>query len=407
MAHGTMFETVDARALRAWLLGHVCPYWAERIVDPRGGYFEGLNASGEVAHAPQRTVLNQARLTYVFSHAAVLGAGPAMLAAACHGFKQLQAWQGTPEGGGWPRSRTREGECIDGARDAYDHAFVIFAAAWHYNATKSADALRMADGAFDYMHRHLADASAGGFFEEYPNLARLPRRQNPHMHLLEATLAMFFATREPAWLARSRDVVELFEQHFFDRIGGSIGEYFAADWSPVDDPAGGVREPGHQFEWVWLLAQYRLASGERRGQAMSDRLFKFGNTFGRDLKEPLQGIAFDLLERSGGVTAGTKLFWPQTEFIKACVARVDSGQSAAMEDIDAHLGRLRAHYFRPDGANWCNQLTRSGEPLADVTPARVLYHLFLAVAEVVRVKERIEAADATRDNGRFRAVGAA
>ena len=78
-----------------------------------------------------------------------------------------------------------------------------------------------------------------------------------------------------------------------------------------------------------------------------------------------------------------------------------------MEDIDTHLGRLRAHYFRPDGANWCNQLARSGEPLADVTPARVLYHLFLAVAEVVRLKERIEAADATRDNGRFRAVGVA
>ena len=91
-----MFETVDARALRAWLLGHVCPYWAERIVDPRGGYFEGLDASGKVAHAPQRTVLNQARLTYVFSHAAVLGAGPAMLEAACHGcvtntrFRRLQ-----------------------------------------------------------------------------------------------------------------------------------------------------------------------------------------------------------------------------------------------------------------------------------------------------------------------------
>ena len=41
--------------------------------------------------------------------------------------------------------------------------------------------------------------------------------------------------------------------------------------------------------------------------------------------------------------------------------------------------------MRPDGANWHNQLAREGTPMTPVTPARVLYHLFLAVAEVERV----------------------
>ena len=405
MMSPTIFAATDAKSLRHWLLEQVCPFWAARIVDPRGGFFEGLHASGEVAASGRRSVLNQARLTYVFSHAHVLGQAPAMREAAAHGFAQLQRWQATADGG-WPRARSSEGECIDAACDAYDHAFVIFAAAWHYSATQNADAIRMADAAFDFMHRHLADGRGGGFFEEYPDTARLPRRQNPHMHLLEATLAMFFATHEAKWLARSRALVELFEEHFFNRASGSLGEFFKADWAPADAPAGDLREPGHQFEWVWLLAQYRRASGERRGQTLADQLFKFGNTFGRDLKEPLQGMAFDGLDRGGGVTAETKLFWPQTEFIKACVARVDAGQSAAMEDIDTHLGGLRAHYFRPDGANWCNQLTRSGEPLVDVTPARVLYHLFLAVAEVVRVKVCTELGDARRDNGCDQSVGA-
>ena len=406
MTSPMIFNAADAKSLRSWLLEQVCSFWAARIVDPRGGFFEGLHASGEVAASGRRSVLNQARLTYVFSHAHLLGKAPAMLEAAAHGFEHLQSWQGNADGG-WPRARSSEGECIDAACDAYDHAFVIFAAAWHYSATQNADAIRMADAAFDFMRSHLADGRGGGFFEEYPDTAKLPRRQNPHMHLLEATLAMFFATQEAKWLTRSRALVDLFEKHFFDRASGSLGEFFKADWSPAGAPAGELREPGHQFEWVWLLAQYQRASGDQRAQTMADRLFKFGNTFGRDLKEPLQGMAFDALDRSGCVTAETKLFWPQSEFIKACVARVDAGRSAAMEDIDTHLGRLRAHYFRPDGANWCNQLARSGEPLADVTPARVLYHLFLAVAEVVRLKERIEAADPTRGNGRLRAVDVA
>ena len=41
--------------------------------------------------------------------------------------------------------------------------------------------------------------------------------------------------------------------------------------------------------------------------------------------------------------------------------------------------------MRPDGANWHNQLRRDGSAVAPVTPARVLYHLFLAVAEVDRL----------------------
>jgi mannose/cellobiose epimerase-like protein (N-acyl-D-glucosamine 2-epimerase family) len=41
--------------------------------------------------------------------------------------------------------------------------------------------------------------------------------------------------------------------------------------------------------------------------------------------------------------------------------------------------------MRPDGATWHNQLARDGTPLTSTTPARLLYHLFLAVAEVDRL----------------------
>ena len=41
--------------------------------------------------------------------------------------------------------------------------------------------------------------------------------------------------------------------------------------------------------------------------------------------------------------------------------------------------------MRPDGASWHNQLARDGTPLTPATPARVLYHLFLGIAEVDRL----------------------
>jgi len=86
------------------------------------------------------------------------------------------------------------------------------------------------------------------------------------------------------------------------------------------------------------------------------------------------------------LVAGTKLFWPQTEYIKALVARAEwRDDTAARAAISTHLALIAKNYLRPDGASWHNQLARDGKPLTPITPARVLYHLFLAVAEADRL----------------------
>ncbi len=48
--------------------------------------------------------------------------------------------------------------------------------------------------------------------------------------------------------------------HFIDAETGGLREFFKADWTPYDGEKGRIMEPGHQFEWAWLLARW----GERR-----------------------------------------------------------------------------------------------------------------------------------------------
>ena len=390
MFSGALNTGLDAASLRRWLLDEVCPFWSERIVDPAGGYFEGLNADGRPVRDMLRTVLVQARLTYVFSHAFCLGRAPQMRAAADHGFKQLQQWS-LSHGSGWAKSQSTDGTTGNSSRDTYDQAFVIFACAWHFRATGKPEAIAMAESAYEFLRTHVADQLHGGFFEEYPELGTLPRRQNPHMHLLEATLAMFASTAQQKWLHASSQLVALFKTRFFDQSSGSLGEFFNAEWSPCAGVIGELREPGHQFEWVWLLAEFARLSGDDDVVGLSDQMFDFGQKFGLDNNEPLYGLAFDAVNSTGKVTADSKLFWPQTEYIKACVARWERGDTRMDKEVDAHLSRLRTHYFRADGANWRNQLTRRGNCLTEATPSRVLYHLFLAFAETIRVKESLEA----------------
>ena len=84
-----------------------------------------------------------------------------------------------------------------------------------------------------------------------------------------------------------------------------------------------LREPGHQFEWVWLLHEFHRHTKDDSVAPYAERLFAFGSTFGIERGEGLSGAVFDGVDASGALVAGTKTLWPQTEYIKACVARAE------------------------------------------------------------------------------------
>src|SRR5262245_22416399 len=249
-----IFEPGDSETLRPWLIDHVCRFWLERVHDPAGGFFENLDALGAPVATQRRTTLVQARLTYVFSHAYLLSHDPVFREAARHGLAFLMRAARAPDGG-WFRAVSVDGATLDNARDAYDHAFVLFALAWYCRATGDRNVIQLADATWEFMQHRLADPQHGGFFEDFtPGIAgaRLPRRQNPHMHLLEAVLALHAATQEKNWLRRAGALVDLFRRRFLDPDTGALIEFFGADWSVAPGDEGRLREPGHQFEWVWL-----------------------------------------------------------------------------------------------------------------------------------------------------------
>ena len=390
----SVFDPHNLRTLRPWLLEHVCPFWLQRITDPAGGFAEEIDSLGSPIGRSRRTTLVQARLTYVFSHAYMLNGDPTFGKAARHGFSFLVSTARAPDGG-WFRAVSTEGATLDNARDAYDHAFVLFALAWYFRATHDASAIQLADATWQSMQAHLADPRHGGFFEEFApgrSEVKLPRRQNPHMHLLEALLALHVATAEKNWLRRAGAMVDLFKRRFSDPQTGALAEFFADDWSPAPGDSGRLREPGHQFEWVWLLYEYYRLSRDESVILYAQRLSDFGEKFGIERGDGLAGqglvgAVFDGVNAAGALVTGTKLFWPQTEYLKALVARAEwQNDAAARAAISGHLTLIAQHYLRPDGASWHNQLARDGKPLTQTTPARVLYHLFLAVAEVDRLQ---------------------
>jgi len=273
----------QAERLRRWLFDEALPFWAERGLDAvHGGFHERLDLQGAPDLAAARRLRVQARQIYAFSHAHILGwRGPALdIVEAGYEFLTHKGWLAE---GGWLHLLTPQGGVLDDRRDTYDHAFVAFALAFAHRALGRHDPLTWAERTLAFVDAELADGAHGGYLESLPPAT--PRRQNPHMHMLEAALALYEATGEETHLARARAMVDLFRQRFFDPSRGALREFMDADWSPLASDIGLLTEPGHHYEWVWLLSEYAGATGELVGE-YCERLFAFAETELRNAANP-------------------------------------------------------------------------------------------------------------------------
>jgi mannose-6-phosphate isomerase len=262
-------------------------------VDHTGSFHERLTFDGQPDLGSSRRMRVQARQIYCFSEAAVRGWWPAAAEVAQRGFEAMvrDCWarDGKP---GFLHMLTPDREPLDVKRDTYDHAFGLFALAWYYKATGEDQALRMANEILDLLESDLADPVNGGFVESIP--PALPRRSDPHMHLLEACLEWSDVTGDPRFLNKATEMVDLFKTRFFDSRTGTLGEYFNADLTAAAGPSGQVMAPGHHFEWCWLL-DWAERNGAPSGRAEADILYEVAFRCGRDAA----GFAVDECDRSG------------------------------------------------------------------------------------------------------------
>jgi mannose-6-phosphate isomerase len=143
-------------------------------------------------------------------------------------------------------------------------------------------------------------------------------------------------------------------------------EHFRHDWS-VARP---LWEPGHHFEWVWLLGEYAVLTGQRVGPEM-EALYRSATAQGVGA----DGLVVDALAPDGSVVKPSHRIWPHCEAIKAAAAR---GDVAAAEDMAA--GLMRHFLDRPFAGGWIDHLSAEGAPLVDYVPASTLYHLVLAAS---------------------------
>ena len=359
-------------ALKAWALEQALPLWSGTGFDAKAGVFhERLSADGAPDLAAPRRLRVQARQTYVFAHAAALGWCPPARASAQQGVDILTRKYRHADGG-YVFSLTPEGKPADALRSAYDHMFVLLAFATAAKA--GVDTRQPIDELLEFIDTKLA-APDGSYFEGVPRA--LPRRQNPHMHALEAFLALHECTGDARALPMATRLVELMQDKFLDRASMTIAENFGEDWRPSDDSV----EPGHLTEWAALLRRYERAAKQPQGALAGGLLQSALHT-----ADPKTGLLPDEANRSGKVVRGSHRLWPQAELARAWIAQAEAGESGAADKARAALQNLQDLYVAPAKPGlWIEQLDAQAKPLAGPVPATSLYHLFGVIADADRV----------------------
>ena len=361
-----------ADAASDWLFGSAMPLWLNRGVDwDRGGFFDALDPMTLEHHGEFKRLRVTTRQIYVFAVGAAQGV-PRAAAAVEHGLAFLLGPSRHPDGGFASRC-DMSGAIIDPTRDLYDLAFTLFALAHAYRLTGRAELTAEARILLDFIEMRMRHP-AGGFDEAIP--AILPRRQNPHMHLLEAALACAEHMPDAAFGALSDELVTLCRDHFLDGDTGVLREYFDDSLVAQRDPAGrALIEPGHLLEWACLLRQHARIRG--RVTSGADALARTALRHGLDQETGLlRGKLFD----DGSIAEAAVRIWPHGEWLKAALELPD-----AAGDPIAAWAALARFLDVPRPGIWREQWDPAiGQFPSVPVPASSLYHITSAIMELRR-----------------------
>jgi mannose-6-phosphate isomerase len=264
---------------------------------------------------------------------------------------------------------------VSANRETYDHAFVLLALATVYRLDRDAQVRAEIEMVLAFLDAELK-SQYGGYLEGVPG--SLPRRQNPHMHLFEAMIALFDATHEMAFQSRAGEFFSLLLAHFYDPRTELLGEYFEDDWSKILPISV---EPGHQAEWVWLLKGFERITGcptlKHRSALLTSAL---------RYRDERTGCLVDEGNVEGHVTKSSGRCWPQTEIAKAWIAQAESGETGADREARAALLRLERYYLcHPIKGGWYDSFQHDDEAKAAPILASSFYHVLCAIAEADRV----------------------
>ncbi len=377
----TILEQLSQKLLLRWV-----PKWYEVFHDPGlDNFYERLTKGFKPVPLGYRRLLTQCRQLAVYGHASLqkddtLGFKPDLKA---HFTSLCQRFH-NPQTGGWYFSIAEDGSPKDTTHDLYTTSFVIFALCHYYKATKDEEAHRLAIATLTFIAPHFRLPGLPGLAESLEDtLKPIPaiRRQNPHMHLLEACLFAAEIWDDPLFQKIGDEMVGLFFVYFYDADRTILREWFNDGLAPHPEK-GHIVEPGHYYEWIWLLRKHAQLQGDPYFYNKACfQLLEWANAHGWD--KDFGGI-YDEVDEDGTVISNTKRIWPFTEALKAnalMLIKDRPDNNTERKRRIAEMVEIFKDKYIDERGFWTERLNRDLSPVTDYMPGTTPYHVYFGIME--------------------------
>ncbi|MHB2264036.1 AGE family epimerase/isomerase [Aliihoeflea sp. PC F10.4] len=370
------------------------PRWYRLARDERhGGVYERLGPDGKPVDANEpKTTLAQARVAFTLAHLYLVTNDTRLLDAAREVYSFLDTHLRDADGGyrfAVNANGTSRDEPTARLRRTYDQSFALLALVTLRKAAPDIVPQSRVDACWSFIESRLTDPRDGSLFEGDAMAARgvQPgdlRGQNPNMHMFEALLQTFEMSEDTVWLDRADALFAIARDKLIDPATGAVREFVAGDLGPAESSDGSRREPGHQFEWAWLLHRYADFHRIEEPRQLAANMIDFVERFGVRKEGTQAGAPFDAVDENGVVVEDTHLLWPLTEAGKfhaaLAISQPHTGHAARANRI-ADL--IFTRYFQPASGLplWVNRLDSGGQVLWPEALSRLVYHVALFVTE--------------------------
>jgi mannobiose 2-epimerase len=249
-------------------LDELLNWWITFSQDKKNGGFYGKidNQNRSDVHAVKGLVLN-ARILYTFSSAYLINKKAAFLEIADRAYHYLTTYFFDEKNGGFYWSVAADGSRLDGKKQVYGQAFVIYALSEYYKINANSGALDLAKSTFRFLEAHSFDHINLGYIEALSedwkptNELRLSAKDqnekksmNTHLHLIEAYGNLYTVWPDEKLKKAIEQLLSNFKDHIIHPITSHLRLFFTETWEVKATEISF----GHDIEAAWLLQEVAI-----------------------------------------------------------------------------------------------------------------------------------------------------
>jgi sulfoquinovose isomerase len=357
---------------------------------PEGG-FGWLDLNGAVDPSLPRPLYANARMTYVFALAHLVGV-PGTLQLSESGVGAMMTVFADAEHGGWFTSLDFHGNVVDANKMSYAHAHALLG-----SASAVVAGVPGAQDAFaavtDMIEKRFWSDDEGCALESWnADFTELEpyRGANSNMHSVEAYIVAADVSGDAVWRDRALSIAAKLVNGHARAHGWRVPEHYDESWRPILDYNSGRRDdpfrpygatPGHSFEWARLLLNLEAALTDAPPWILeaSTGLFDVAVADGwRPDGHP--GIVYTV-DMDGTPVVTRRLHWVMCEAVLAADALHRRTGDARFAELGARWwDEIERFYVDRVGGNWWHELSTDMRPASSTWSGKAdVYHNFQSV----------------------------